>query len=65
MIPGPDIMKLDMKADPDMIDLNLLVEDVKNQADVINRKHNPDPNILPLSNALAAEARLVIRIRRH
>ena len=59
MTPEPD-----MKADLDIIDLNLLVEDEKNQADVIDCEHNQDPNILPLSDALAADEITVIRIKR-
>ena len=35
MTPEPD-----MKADPDIIDLNLLVEDKKNWANVIDHEHN-------------------------
>ena len=65
MIPDQDTMLIDMTIDQDLIDSNPLVEDKKNWADVIDCKHNQDPHILPLSDALAANAKLVTRIRRH
>ena len=64
MIPDPDTMIQDMTIDQDMIDLNLLVEDKKNWADVIDRKPNLDLHILPPSDALAANAIIVIRKRK-
>ena len=64
MIPDPDTMKRDMTIGQDMIDLNLLVEDKKNRANVINREHNQDHNISPPFGALAANAIIATRTRR-
>ena len=65
MIPDPDIMIQDMTIDQDLTDSNLLVEDKKNRANMIDREHNQDPHTLPPSDALAANAIFAIRIRRH
>ena len=64
MIPDPDTMIQDMTIDQDLTDSNLLVEDEKNRADVIDCEHNQDPHTLPPSNALDANVIVVIRTRR-
>ena len=64
MIPDPGIMTQDMTQDQDLTDLNLLVEDEKNQASVINHKHNQEPHTRLPSNALAANAIVVTRTRK-
>ena len=65
IIPDPDTMIQDMTIGRDMTDSNLLVEDEKNWADVINHKHNQDPHILLPSYALAAHVIVVKRTKRH
>ena len=61
MIPDLGIMTQDMTQDQELIDLNLLVEDNQNRHIMIDRKHNQDHSILPLLDALAASATIVIR----
>ena len=65
MIPGPDIMIQDMTQDQELTDSNLLVEDKKNWADMINHEHNQGPHTLLPSNALAANGIVVTRTRKH
>ena len=61
MIPAPGIMT----PDQDLIDSNLLVEDNQNRPIVIDCEHNQDHSTLPLSGAMAANATIVIKTRRH
>ena len=65
MIPDQYTMIIDMTIDQDLTDSNLLMEDEKNQADVIDREHNQGPHTLLPSDALAANAIVVTRTRRH
>ena len=65
MIPDQDTMIVDMTIDQDLTDSNLLVEDEKNRADVIDPEHNQDPHTLTPSDALDANVIVATRIRRH
>ena len=64
MIPDPDIMIQDMTQDQELTDSNLLVEDKKNWAGMIDHEQNQAPHILLPSNALAANAIVVTRTRK-
>ena len=65
MIPDQDTMIIDMTIDQDLTDSNLLVEDEKNRANVIDHEHNQEPHTLPPSDALAANVIVATRTRRH
>ena len=65
MILDPDTMIQDMTIDQDLTDSNLLVEDEKNRADVIDHEHNQDPHTLPPSDVLDANVIVATKIRRH
>ena len=60
MIPDPGIMTLDQ----DLTDLNLLVEDNQNWDSVSDCEHNKEPHTPLPSDALAANAIVVIRTRK-
>ena len=64
MIPDPDIMIQDMTQDQELTDSNLLVEDKKNRAGMIDREHNQESHTLLPSDALAANAIVVTRTRK-
>ena len=61
IIPTPDMIPA---LEQDSIDSNLLEED-QNPQFVIDGKHNLGHRTFPLSDALAADARIVIKKRRH